>query len=113
MSVNRIALGKRISFYRLKFSMTQEKLADLTNCSREYIAYLENGAKTPSLPILVDLANALHISVDALLVDSLDYSLSSSDSDLHRLLLDCNETEQEIIIRTARELKATLVSLGI
>lgn len=37
MSVNRIALGKRISFYRLKFSMTQEKLADLTNCSREYI----------------------------------------------------------------------------
>ena len=98
MSVNRIALGKRISFYRLKFSMTQEKLADLTNCSREYIAYLENGVKTPSLPILVDLANALHISVDALLVDSLDYSLSSSDSDLHRLLLDCNETEQEIII---------------
>ena len=73
MSVNRIALGKRISFYRLKFSMTQEKLADLTNCSREYIAYLENGVKTPSLPILVDLANALHISVDALLVDSLDY----------------------------------------
>lgn len=54
MSVNRIALGKRISFYRLKFSMTQEKLADLTNCSREYIAYLENGVKTPSLPILVD-----------------------------------------------------------
>ena len=60
-----------------------------------------------------DLANALHISVDALLVDSLDYSLSSSDSDLHRLLLDCNEAEQEIIIRTARELKAALVSLGI
>ena len=113
MSVNRIALGKRISFYRLKLSMTQEKLADLANCSREYIAYIENGVKTPSLPILVDLANALHISVDALLVDSLDYSLSSSDSDLHRLLLDCNETEQEIIIRTAKELKATLVSLGI
>lgn len=105
--------SKRISFYRLKFSMTQEKLADLTNCSREYIAYLENGVKTPSLPILVDLANALHISVDALLVDRLDYSLSSSDSDLHRLLLDCNETEQEIIIRTAKELKTTLVSFGI
>ena len=65
------------------------------------------------MPILVDLANALHISVDALLVDSLDYSLSSSDSELHRLLLDCNKTEQEIIIRTAKELKATLVSLGI
>ena len=77
------------------------------------IAYLENGVKTPSFPILVDLANALHISVDALLVDSLDYSLSSSDSNLHRLLLDCDETEQTVIIRMAKELKAALVSLGI
>ena len=113
MSINCIALGKRISFYRLKFNMTQEKLADLTDCSREYIAYLESGAKTPSLPILINLANVLHISVDELLVDSLDYSISSSDSDLHRLLLDCSEVEQTVIIRMAKELKATLVSLGI
>ena len=113
MSINCIALGKRISFYRLKFNMTQEKLADLTDCSREYIAYLESGAKTPSLPILINLANVLHISVDELLVDSLDYSISSSDSDLHRLLLDCSEVEQTVIIRMAKELKAALVSLGI
>lgn len=113
MSINCIALGKRICFYRLKFNITQEKLAALTNCSREYIAYLESGTKTPSLPTLIDLANVLHISVDDLLVDSLDYSFSTSDSDLHRLLLDCNQTEQEIIIRMVKELKATLASLGI
>ena len=64
MSINCIALGKRICFYRLKFNITQEKLAALTNCSREYIAYLESGTKTPSLPTLIDLANVLHISVD-------------------------------------------------
>lgn len=113
MSINCIALGKRICFYRLKFNITQEKLAALTNCSREYIAYLESGTKTPSLPTLIDLANVLHISVDDLLVDSLDYSFSTSGSDLHRLLLDCNQTEQEIIIRMVKELKATLASLGI
>ena len=107
MSINCIALGKRICFYRLKFNITQEKLAALTNCSREYIAYLESGTKTPSLPTLIDLANVLHI------VDSLDYSFSTSGSDLHRLLLDCNQTEQEIIIRMVKELKATLASLGI
>lgn len=60
MSINCIALGKRICFYRLKFNITQEKLAALTNCSREYIAYLESGTKTPSLPTLIDLANVLH-----------------------------------------------------
>lgn len=62
MSINCIALGKRICFYRLKFNITQEKLAALTNCSREYIAYLESGTKTPSLPTLIDLANVLHPS---------------------------------------------------
>lgn len=61
MSINCIALGKRICFYRLKFNITQEKLAALTNCSREYIAYLESGTKTPSLPTLIDLANVLHV----------------------------------------------------
>lgn len=61
MSINCIALGKRICFYRLKFNITQEKLAALTNCSREYIAYLESGTKTPSLPTLIDLANVLHL----------------------------------------------------
>lgn len=63
MSINCIALGKRICFYRLKFNITQEKLAALTNCSREYIAYLESGTKTPSLPTLIDLANVLHRKV--------------------------------------------------
>ena len=63
MSINCIALGKRICFYRLKFNITQEKLAALTNCSREYIAYLESGTKTPSLPTLIDLANVLHSAI--------------------------------------------------
>lgn len=63
MSINCIALGKRICFYRLKFNITQEKLAALTNCSREYIAYLESGTKTPSLPTLIDLANVLHAKI--------------------------------------------------
>ena len=112
MSVNRTSLGKRISFYRSKSNLTQEVLAAKVNCSREYIVQIENGTKVPSLSVLVKIANTLSVSADELLLDCLEHS-SSSDSDLHRLLLDCNETEQEIIIRTARELKATLVSLGV
>ena len=37
MSVNRTSLGKRISFYRSKSTLTQEALAAKVNCSREYI----------------------------------------------------------------------------
>lgn len=94
-------------------NITQEALASKINRSREFLAKIEKGTEHPSVATLVDIADALCISIDDLLIDSLHYSVSTSNTELHRLLLDCNETEQEIIIRTARELKATLVSLGI
>ena len=77
------------------------------------IVQIENGTKVPSLSVLVKIANTLSVSADELLLDCLEYPSSSANSEIHRLLLDCNETEQTVIIRTARELKATLVSLGI
>ena len=113
MSVNRTSLGKRISFYRSKSTLTQEALAAKVNCSREYIVQIENGTKVPSLSVLVEIANTLSVSADELLLDCLEHSSSSANSEFHRLLLDCNETEQTVIIRMAKELKATLVSLGI
>ena len=94
-------------------NITQEALASKINRSREFLAKIEKGTEHPSIATLVDIADALCISVDDLLIDSLHYSVSTSNTELHRLLLDCNETEQEIIIHTASELKATLVSLGI
>ena len=112
MSVNRTSLGKRISFYRSKSNLTQEVLAAKVNCSREYIVQIENGTKVPSLSVLVKIANTLSVSADELLLVCLEHS-SSANSEFHRLLLDCNETEQTVIIRMAKELKATLVSLGI
>ena len=114
MSVNYVALGKRISYFRMQCgNITQEALASKINRSREFLAKIEKGTEHPSVATLVDITDALCISIDDLLIDSLHYSVSTSNTELHRLLLDCNETEQEIIIRTAKELKATLVSLGI
>lgn len=62
---------------------------------------------------LVSIANALHVSVDDLLVDSLDYPISTADSELHRLLLDCNKIEEEILTKNAQELKKIMYRLGI
>lgn len=104
----------RIGYFRMQCgNITQEALASKINRSREFLAKIEKGTEHPSIATLVDIADALCISVDDLLIDSLHYSVSTSNTELHRLLLDCNETEQEIIIHTASELKATLVSLGI
>ena len=74
---------------------------------------IESAIKRPSLDALVDIANALDVSTDDLLVDSLMHSTSTSNSEIHRLLLDCNEIEQEILTRMVREMKAILYGLGI
>ena len=113
MSVNCTSLGKRISFYRSKSNLSQEALAAKINCSREHIVRIENGTKIPSISVLVEIANTLSISADELLPMRSDSVLLSLGAKFHRLLLDCNETEQTVIIRMAKELKATLVSLGV
>ena len=41
------------------------------------------------------------------------YEVSTSDTEVHRLLIDCNELEAEILTRTLKELRAILYSLGV
>lgn len=107
------ALGKRISNARKQAGITQEALGEQLNMTRKHISVIESAIKRPSLDALVDIANALDVSTDDLLVDSLMHSTSTSNSEIHRLLLDCNEIEQEILTRMVREMKAILYGLGI
>ena len=78
MSVNYVALRKRIGYFRMQCgNITQEALASKINRSREYIVQIENGTKVPSLSVLVKIANTLSVSADELLLDCLEYSSSS------------------------------------
>lgn len=113
MAIDYIALGKRISYFRGIKKLSQETMCDRLKLSREYVSYIENGTRKPSIDTLVDIANVLGVSADDLLVDSLNHSSSTADSELHKLLLDCNDLEENILTRTAKELKSILYSLGI
>ena len=113
MAIDYEALGKRISNARKQIGITQEALGEQLNMTRKHISVIETAITRPSLDTLVDIANALNVSADDLLVDSLTHSASTADSEIHRLLLDCNTTEQEILTRTVKELKAILYGLGI
>ena len=112
MATDYKALGKRISNARKQAGITQEALGEQLNMTK-HISVIESAIKRPSLDALVDIANALDVSTDDLLVDSLMHSTSTSNSEIHRLLLDCNEIEQEILTRMVREMKAILYGLGI
>lgn len=111
MAIDYEAFGKRISNALKQIGITQEALGEQLNMTRKHISVIETAINRPSLDTLVDIANALNVPADDLLVDSLTHSASTADSEIHRLLLDCNTTEQEILTRTVKELKAILYAL--
>lgn len=63
-------LGNRIREERQKTHLTQEKLAEAVGCNESYIGQIERGYKNPSLEIIVNIANALNVTVDYLLSDT-------------------------------------------
>ncbi|KAA0127406.1 helix-turn-helix transcriptional regulator [Chryseobacterium sp. SN22] len=62
----KIALGKRIIMLRGKRGWSQSDLARACNKDRQAIEKLENGKVNPTLYTLLELANALEISLPEL-----------------------------------------------
>lgn len=72
-------LGDTLRQIRLSKHLTQRELAVQIDRHRSYISAIENGSKAPPLPMLMQLADILDVSVDALLglIEIGDLDLSS------------------------------------
>jgi transcriptional regulator with XRE-family HTH domain len=63
-----IKIGERIKHSREIAGYTQEKLADLTDVSIQYISDLERGIVGTSIPTLIKICETLNVSSDFLLM---------------------------------------------
>lgn len=63
--IKRVAETIRIERLRKRFS--QEKLADIVGISTKYLNSIENEKVNPSITIIVQICDALEISLDKLL----------------------------------------------
>ncbi len=113
MALDFESIGKRIKRYRTDKGLSQEELGEIVHISERHIRNVETGEKGPSLEMIVMIANALDVSADDLLTDNLKHSSSPVDTEIHDLLLDCNQDEKAILTKTVRFLKATLSEFGI
>ena len=59
-------LGQNIAKYRKEKQLSQEKLAEMVDLSREYITRVENGQKNISLKKLFAIADALEVGFNQL-----------------------------------------------
>lgn len=60
-------LGKKITDLRKKQGMTQDQLAEIMNVSSQAVSKWENDLSIPDIPVLIELSNYFHISLDELL----------------------------------------------
>ena len=64
MKMNYEALGRKIKEVRRKQNMTQEYLAEKVDLSVSHISNIETAKTKVSFPTLVEISNALGVSVD-------------------------------------------------
>ena len=108
MELDYKAIGKWIKIARIKADLTQEKLAETIELSPTHLSNIETGTTRVSLTTIVSLANALSVSVDDLLCDSVIKSKIQFEKDIKGILEDCDDYEIRIIKDMMESMKATL-----
>ena len=90
-------LGSRIRAVRLEKKITQEKLAEAAGVGVTHISHIETGNTKLSLPVFVDIAEALSVQTDELLYDTPSINLSTKAEILN--VLDSCSTQDFYILR--------------
>ena len=111
MEIDYVAIGKRVKQLRKKRGMSQEQLAELIDVSVPHMSNIENGKTKFSLQVLVDLANALNTTPDALLLDQLEHTSKAHGmvlGEIGSVLADCTPVQMTMIEETVKSTKRML-----
>jgi len=103
-------IGKRIKEKRKQRGLTQAVLAEMSGVEPSNISHIERAATKLSLPTLVSIANALQVSADELLYDSLKKNEHISYPIIDELLRDCTPSELKSIAELIKTTKTVLRS---
>ncbi len=97
--MNLKAVGIRIKEAREAKHLTQEQLAEIVGLSSTHISVIERGVKAPKLETFVEIANALGVTSDTLLLDVLDNSLQIAATELSEQIKRLSPKEQQKILK--------------
>ncbi len=112
MELDYTAIGTRIRRLRKERNLTQQALAELSHQEPSNISHIERGATKLSLPTIVNIANALGVTVDTILCDSLPSAKASYTNIANEILADCTHKELRIITETMLALKNNLRNIS-
>lgn len=102
MELDYKAIGKRIKIARINADMTQEALAAKVNLSPSHMSNIETGTTKVSLTTIVNIANALSVTVDDLLCDNLVRARIQMERDIQAVLDGCDDYEIRVAKNTVQ-----------
>lgn len=108
MDLNHQSIGKRIRLLRSQQRLSQMTLAEMIEKCPTYVSLVENGHRCPSLETLIDMANALRVSLDWLLAEHMENKAPEASSELSAIMEDCSDYERRVIVDSTRALKRVL-----
>ena len=89
-------IGTRIRKYRKLKNISQEELAEKIDISTTHMSHIETGSTKLSLQVLVDIAQILEVSTDALIFEK---TSKLKIQKIETILSDCNENEIAFITK--------------
>ena len=98
-------LGERIAQTRKSQKLSQEKLAELADITATNLSHIERGKIKTSIETLVAIANALNVTSNDLLCDSLNHSTQELKTQIAACLDGCTMQELHRIADVCRRCK--------
>lgn len=108
MALDYAAIGQRIRMFRIKRGWKQSDLAEKSGVEPSNISHIERAATKLSLPTLVSIANALEISLDEIVYNSLIKNKHIYVKEIDELVGDCDPKELSSIIQIIRTTKGII-----
>lgn len=91
-------IGKKLKEVRLSKGLTQEYIANMADVNTSHISNIENNRVKISLTTLVNVCNALGVTVDSILADEYKEPASILEQEiLHELRFCSLETQKQIL----------------
>ncbi len=80
-----MTIGKRIKQFRIDAKLSQGQLAERAELDTNNLSRIERGITTPTLDIILKLANALNITPNDILLESFQAPAPLLDAEIARL----------------------------
>ena len=100
-------IGQRIRNYRTQLNLTQEDLAEYSNCHHTYIGQIERGEKNATIESIEKIVKPLNITLSKLFekIDECSIDERNIPLECYELISGKNKSEQEQIYKILLDLE--------